>query len=67
MNQDGKLEELVHEMEKYRWNLLDLCEIRWKNLGEWTTDERHKLYYSGKDNKHEQGVVPRLSRPHGYC
>ena len=52
----GKLEELTHEMERYRWNILGLCEIRWKGFGETLTREGHKLYYSGSDLKHEHGV-----------
>ena len=27
----GKLQELTHEMDRYRWNILGLCEMRWKN------------------------------------
>ena len=33
----GKLQELTHEMDRYRWNILGLCEMRWKNFGETTT------------------------------
>ena len=29
-----KLQELTHEMDRYRLNILGLCEIRWKNFGE---------------------------------
>ena len=52
----GKLEELEHEMERYHWNILDLSETRLKNQGETTTNEGHKFYYSGKDDKHEHWV-----------
>ena len=44
----GKLEELTYEMNRYRWNILGLCEVRWKNIGETTTLEGHKLYFSGR-------------------
>ena len=27
----GKVEEVIHEMKRYRWNILGLCEVRWKN------------------------------------
>ena len=27
----GKVEELAHEMKRYRWKILGLCEVRWKN------------------------------------
>ena len=52
----GKLEELTHEMSRYRWNILGLCETRWKNFGESSTLEGHKLYFSGREDKHEHGV-----------
>ena len=52
----GKFQELAHEMDRYRWNILGLCEMRWKNFGETTTVERHKVFCSGKEDKHEYGV-----------
>ena len=30
--------------------------MRWKNFGETTTEEGHKVSFSGKENKHENGV-----------
>lgn len=56
LNADGKLEELTHEMSRYRWNIIGLCEMRWKNFGETSTDEGHKIYFSGKPDKHVHGV-----------
>ena len=52
----GKLDELTHEMNRYRWNILGLCEVRWKSIGETSTQEGHKLYFSGRNDKPEQGV-----------
>ena len=51
----GKLQELTHKMDRYRWNILGLCEMRWKNFGK-TTEEGHKVFFSGKEDKHEHGV-----------
>ena len=51
----GKLQKLAHEMNRYRWNILGLCEMRWKNFGETTTEEGHKVSFSGKEDKHEHG------------
>ena len=48
----GKLKELTHEMNRYGWNILRLCEIRWKNFGE-TTKEGHKVFSCGKEDKHK--------------
>ena len=30
---------------------LGLCEMRWKNFGETTTEEGHKVFFSGKEDK----------------
>ena len=38
----GKLEQLTHAMSRYHWNILGLCEMRWKNFGEMSTDDGHK-------------------------
>ena len=52
---EGKVEELIHEMDRYILNILGLCEMRWKDSGE-TTSEGHKLYYSGVERSHIHGV-----------
>ena len=52
----GKVEELLHEMDRYKWSILGLCEMRWKKSGEIPTDGGHRVYLSGKEDKHEQGV-----------
>ena len=44
----GKLQELTHEMDRYRWNILGLCEMRWKNFGETKTEEGHKVFLQWK-------------------
>ena len=44
----GKLQELTHKMDRYRWNSLRLCEMRWNNFGETTTEEGRKVFFSGK-------------------
>ena len=35
---------------------MGLCEMRWKNFGEMSTDNGHKVYFSGEEGKHEYGV-----------
>ena len=52
----GKLEELIHGMDKYHWNILGLCEMRWKTFGEMSTDDRHKVYFGGEEVRQEYGV-----------
>ena len=51
-----RLQDLTHEMGRYRWNINGLCELRWKNIGEIITEEGHKVFFSGKEDKHEHGV-----------
>ena len=53
---DGRLEELCHELERYKWNVIGLSEVRRKALGEISSDEGHKLYYCGRDDRHVHGV-----------
>ena len=52
----GKVKELTHEMKRHRWNIRGLCEVRWKNFGETSTPEGHKLFFSGREGRHEHGV-----------
>ena len=42
----GKLQGLTHEMDRYRSNILGLCEMRWKNFGETTIEEGQKFFFS---------------------
>ena len=42
---------LTHGMDRYRWNILGLFEMRWKNFGETTTEEGHKVFFSGQQRK----------------
>ena len=35
---------------------MGLCEMRWKNFGDMSTDDGHKVYFSGEEGKHEYGV-----------
>ena len=51
-----KLQELTHEMDRYRWNILGPCEMRWKNFGETTTEEGHKVFFSETEDKHKHGA-----------
>ena len=34
-----QLEELLYEIDRYKWNVLGLCEMRSKNSGEILTDD----------------------------
>ena len=56
LREEGKLEELTHELDRYRWTVIGLCEVCRKEVNEIQTTEGHKLYYIGNDNKHINGV-----------
>ena len=56
LREEGKLEELTHELDRYRWTVVGMCEVRRKGVNEIQTTEGHKLYYIGNDNKHINGV-----------
>ena len=43
-------------MDRYRWSILGLCEMRSKNFGETTTEEGRKVFFGGKEDKYEHGV-----------
>ena len=49
---DGKLEELTHEMKRYKWNIIGLSEIRKKGTNEIQINEGHILHYISNENRH---------------
>ena len=51
LREEGKLEELTHELDRYRWTVVGLSEVRRKGVNEIQTTEGHKLYYIGNDYK----------------
>ena len=53
----GKLKELEQALSHYRWDIIGLCEVRWTGFGEITTEEGHKLWYSGDEKNHKYGVA----------
>jgi len=57
LNQCGKLKELTYELERYRWDIIGLSEVRWLNFGELTTDDGHKIWWSGEEKTHNNGVA----------
>ena len=52
----GELEELTHTLKRYKWNVLGLCEMRWKEMGKTTTHKGHKIYFSGRDDRHKEDM-----------
>ena len=45
----GKLQELTREMDRYRWNILGLCEMRWKTLAK--QQQREDTRFSSVENR----------------
>ena len=35
---------------------MGLCKMRWKNFGELSADDGHKVYFNGEEDRHEYGV-----------
>ena len=44
----GKLPELTHKMDRYIWNILGLCVMKWKNFGETTTERKTQGFLQWK-------------------
>ena len=58
-----KVEELTHNRDTDE--ILGLCEVCWKNFGETSTPENHKLYFSGSEDRHAHGSwIPHSQQ---YC
>ena len=46
----------MHEMKRYLWNVIGLCEVPWKNFGETSTPECHRLFFSGRQDRYEHEI-----------
>ena len=54
---EDRLEQLCKAMERYRWNIIGLSEVRRKGIGEDQSQiYDHKLFHSGRDDIHMHGV-----------
>ena len=54
--QCGKMEVLAQEMDRMVWHVLGITEMRWKGIGEGTTEDGHKFWHSGNERKCVHGV-----------
>ena len=59
--QSGKIEILLNQMDKFRWEILGVCETHWTDSGEFTIDG-YKILCSGNENIHRAGVALILTR-----
>ena len=55
MNQ-GKLEVVEQEMTRVNIDILGISELRWTELGEFTSDD-HYIYYCGQESLRRNGVA----------
>ena len=51
----GKLEQLTRAMSRYPWVTVALRDAL-ENFSEMSTDDGHKVYFSGEEDRHEYGV-----------
>ena len=63
MMRAGKLENIKREMEKCRIDILGLCEVRWKDCGDYWSDG-YRVIYSGGDES-QRGVALVLNKKLG--
>ena len=53
----GRIQELTHKLKCYRWDIIGLSEVRWTGSGETSTEDGHKIWFSGEEKKHQHGVA----------
>ncbi|XP_037797022.1 craniofacial development protein 2-like [Penaeus monodon] len=60
LKDEGKLEVLVNEISTISWNVVGVSELRWTGIGETSTDDGHKLWYSEFAKRHHLVVANTL-------
>ena len=60
--EEGKLDLLEHQLERYKIQICGLTEVWWKQKGHFTTNNGHKVVYSGHDELQRQGVALWMNR-----
>lgn len=58
----GALALAIRELERYRWDIVGLCETRWSGKGEFYHDQYHVLTSGREDTKLLYGVAMILSK-----
>lgn len=48
-----KIYELNEELNRSRWDILGFCEVRRVGFGEISKEKGHKIWFSGKERKHQ--------------
>ena len=60
--QAGKLDNVIHEMNRVNLQWLGLCEVRWPGTGDCNKDGKCIFYPGGANNQHQHGVALVLDR-----
>ena len=54
----SRIQELTHKLKCYCWyDIIGLSEVRWTGSGETSTEDGHKIWFSGEEKKHQHGVA----------
>ena len=61
LNKDGNLEILLHQLAKYDWEIMGICETHWIQSGDFSVDG-YKILCSSEDNEHRKGVALILNK-----
>ena len=63
--QCGKLQNIKLKMERFKLDILGVCEVRWKGKGDLCSD-KYSVIYSGGESQ-ERGVAIMLNKEKGDC
>ena len=62
LNKPGKLKCVIHEINRYNWDILGVAETHWPGEGEILTDGIQVLYSGREDNTRREGVALLLGK-----
>ena len=62
LNQSGKLAQATKEFDTYNLDMLGMSEVRWKGYDRRHLASGHLFLYSGRNDRHEEGVGLLISR-----
>ena len=57
----GALHMLIHELERFKWNVIGGCKTHWTEMHQFHVKE-HKIISVGKENCHRSGVALTLMK-----
>ena len=60
LHQQGKLDNVILEMDRLKLSVLGLCEVRWKNAGQLVKGDKTVIYSGG--DQHHRGVALILNK-----